>query len=231
LRIVDCELRIDAEGSPVEERQHTDQSAIANPQSAINLSRRDALGLLAVAPFIGTLPLSPAAAQRGSRFVRELLATPGQAYAPKFFTPHEWETVRVLVDLVIPKDDRSGSATDAGVPEFMDFILTEYPDEQLWMRGGIGWLDIESRRRSGADFVAAPESQRTALLDDIAWPHKAPAGLHQGVTFFNQFRDLTASGFWSSQIGVADIQYQGNVFFDWQGCPPEQLAKLGVGGR
>ena len=206
-------------------------SALINQHSAFPLSRRDALGLLAVAPFIGTLPLPPAAAQRGSRFVRELLATPGQAYAPKFFTPHEWETVRMLVDLVIPKDDRSGSATDAGVPEFMDFILVEYPDEQLWMRGGIGWLDIESRRRSGADFVAAPESQRTALLDDIAWPDKAPAGLHQGVTFFNQFRDLTASGFWSSQIGVADIQYQGNVFFDWQGCPPEQLAKLGVGGR
>jgi gluconate 2-dehydrogenase subunit 3-like protein len=206
-------------------------SALINQHSAFPLSRRDALGLLAVAPFIGTLPLPPAAAQRGSRFVRELLATPGQAYAPKFFTPHEWETLRMLVDLVIPKDDRSGSATDAGVPEFMDFILTEYPDEQLWMRGGIAWLDIESRRRSGADFVAAPESQRTALLDDIAWPDKAPAGLHQGVTFFNQFRDLTASGFWSSQIGVADIQYQGNVFFDWQGCPPEQLAKLGVGGR
>jgi len=206
-------------------------SALSNHHSAFPLSRRDAIGLLAVAPFIGTLPLPPAAAQRGSRFVRELLATPGQAYAPKFFTPHEWETVRMLVDLVIPKDDRSGSASDAGVPEFMDFILVEYPDEQLWMRGGIAWLDIESRRRSGADFVAAPESQRTALLDDIAWPDKAPAGLHQGVTFFNQFRDLTASGFWSSQIGVADIQYQGNVFFDWQGCPPEQLAKLGVGGR
>jgi gluconate 2-dehydrogenase subunit 3-like protein len=208
-----------------------DDSALSNHHSTLSLSRRDALGLLAVAPFIGTLPLPPAAAQRGSRFVRELLATPGQAYAPKFFTPHEWETLRMLVDLVIPKDDRSGSATDAGVPEFMDFILVEYPDEQLWMRGGIAWLDIESRRRSGADFVAAPESQRTALLDDIAWPDKAPAGLHQGVTFFNQFRDLTASGFWSSQIGVADIQYQGNVFFDWQGCPPEQLAKLGVGGR
>ena len=206
-------------------------SALINQHSAFPFSRRDALGLLAVAPFIGTLPLPPAAAQRGSRFVRELLATPGQAYAPKFFTPHEWETVRMLVDLVIPKDDRSGSATDAGVPEFMDFILVEYPDEQLWMRGGLAWLDIESRRRSGADFVAAPESQRTALLDDIAWPDKAPAGLHQGVTFFNQFRDFTASGFWSSQIGVADIQYQGNVFFDWQGCPPEQLAKLGVGGR
>jgi hypothetical protein len=223
------ELKPEVQASPP---SSNDSSALRIPHSALGLSRRDALGLLAVAPFIGTLPLPPAAAQRGSRFVRELLAAPpGQVYAPKFFTTHEWETVRMLVDLVIPKDDRSGSATDAGVPEFMDFILVEYPDEQLWMRGGLAWLDIQSRRRSGADFVAAPESQRSALLDDIAWPDKAPAGLHQGVTFFSNFRDLTASGFWSSQIGVADIQYQGNVFFDWQGCPPEQLAKLGVGGR
>ena len=123
------------------------------------LSRREALELLAVAPFVGALPLPPAAAQRGSRFVRELLAAPpGQAYAPKYFTDHEWQTVRVLVDLVIPKDDRSGSATDAAVPEFMDFILVEYPEEQLWMRGGLAWLDTEAHRRFAKDFVSAEAS-------------------------------------------------------------------------
>ena len=195
------------------------------------MKRREAVELLAIAPFVGALPLPPAAAQRGSRFVRELLAAPRQAYTPKFFTDHEWVTVRTLVDLVIPKDERSGSATDAGVPEFMDFILVEYPDEQLWMRGGLAWLDTESRRRSGTDFLSSQAAQRAALLEDIAWPDKAPAGVHQGVVFFNNFRDLTASGFWSSAIGVADIQYKGNVFvLDWKGCPPEQLAKLGVSG-
>lgn len=194
------------------------------------MDRRQAVELLGVAPFIGALPLPPAAAQRGSRFVRELLAQPRQAYASKFFTDHEWRLVRLLVDLVIPKDGRSGSATDAGVPEFMDFILVEYPEEQLWMRGGLAWLDIEAHRRHGQDFLGCEAAQRTALLDDIAWPDKAPPGVHQGVAFFNKFRDFTASGFWSSQIGVADIQYKGNVFFDWQGCPPEQLAKLGLSG-
>jgi hypothetical protein len=192
------------------------------------VKRREAVELLAVAPFVGALPLPPAAAQRGSRFVRELLAEPRQAYAPKFFTDHEWGTVRTLVDLVIPKDERSGSATDAGVPEFMDFILVEYPDEQLWMRGGLAWLDTESRRRFGTDFLGSEAPQRAALLDDLAWPDKAPAGVHQGVVFFNKFRDFTASGFWSSQMGVADIQYKGNVFHNWQGCPPDQLRKLGV---
>ena len=192
------------------------------------MDRRQAVELLAVAPFVGALPLPPAAAQRGARLVRELLENPGQAYAPKFFTDHEWQTVRVLVDLVIPKDDRSGSATDAAVPEFMDFILVEYPHEQLWIRGGLAWLDSETRDRFGRDFLSADAAQRSAVLDDIAWPDKAPASLHQGVVFFNRFRDFTASGFWSSQIGVADIQYKGNVFVDWQGCPPDQLRKLGV---
>lgn len=193
------------------------------------MDRRQAVGLLAAAPLAGTFGLSPAAAQNGARFIRELLAAPLQTYAPKFFSQHEWQTVRLLVDLVIPRDARSGSATDAMVPEFMDFILSEYPEEQLWMRGGLAWLDAEARRRGGADFVSAPDAQRTAILDDIAWPAKAPAGVHQGVRFFNQFRDLTASGFWSSQMGVADLQYKGNVFVaDWQGCPPEQCAKLGV---
>jgi hypothetical protein len=114
----------------------------------------------------------------------------------------------------------------------MDFIMAEYPEEQLWMRGGLAWLDNEARRRFGTDFLASQDAQRSAILDDIAWPDKAPAALHQGVNFFNRFRDLTATGFWSSQMGVADIQYKGNVFvMDWQGCPPEQLAKLGLGGH
>ena len=193
------------------------------------MKRREAVGLLAVAPFVGRLPLPPAAAAQGSKFVRELLRDPAQTYTPQFFTPHEWQTVRVLVDLVLPKDARSGAATDAGVPEFMDFILVAYPENQQWMRGGLAWLDRECHDRFGTDFLGAGAAQRSAVLDDIAWPDRAPQGLHHGVEFFNNFRDFTASGFWSSQMGVADLQYMGNVFNpNWQGCPPEQLAKLGV---
>jgi hypothetical protein len=193
------------------------------------MKRREAVELLAVAPFVGRLPLPPAAAANGARFVRELLATPAQTYTPQFFSPHEWQTVRVLVDLVIPKDARSGGATEAAVPEFMDFILVSYPENQLWMRGGLAWLDTECHRRFATDFLGAGPAQRSEVLEAIAWPDRAPAGLHHGVEFFNHFRDFTASGFWSSQMGVADLQYKGNVYVaDWQGCPPEQLAKLGV---
>jgi hypothetical protein len=83
-----------------------------------------------------------------------------RAAAPIFFTPHEWETVRILVDLIIPRDDRSGSATDAGVPEFMDFIVNDQADMQDPMRGGLAWLDNECRDRFGKTFVDCSDVQR-----------------------------------------------------------------------
>jgi hypothetical protein len=150
-------------------------------------------------------------------------------FAPSFFTPHELDTVRVLVDLIIPRDERSGSATDAGVPEFMDFMMTDRPDGQTPMRGGLAWLDNECTERFAKTFVTCSEAERTTVLDEIAYPKRAKPEMSQGVAFFNMFRDLTASGFWSSKMGVDDLGYQGNTFVaEWKGCPPEALQKLGV---
>jgi hypothetical protein len=192
------------------------------------VNRREAVGFLGVASLASMFGWSPADLERVRRFMQTAGAA-GAGYEPKFFTPSEWKTVRVLVDLIIPRDERSGSATDAGVPEFMDFLMFERPDDQLQMRGGLAWLDAESVRRFQKPFAEISEPQRIGLLDDIAWPARARPDLIQGVTFFNRFRDLTASGFWSSKMGVADLQYQGNVVLsDWTGCPEEALAKLGV---
>ena len=179
---------------------------------------------------LAALDWTPAEAGRALSLSREARGRAAAGYAPAFFTEHEWETVRILVDLIIPKDERSGSATDAGVPEFMDFLMTDGSDQQRTaMRGGLAWLDIECRKRFGRTLVACAEAERTAVLDTIAWPAQAPPDLSHGVAFFNRFRDLTASAFWSSRMGVADLQYQGNTFvMEWTGCPPEALAKLGV---
>ena len=190
------------------------------------MKRRDAVGAMAMAALTAAFKWTPAEAARAAGLAREALKAP---YAPTFFTPHEWDTVRVLADLVIPKDERSGSATDAGVPEFMDFMMTDRPDGQVPMRGGLAWLDNECYERFGKTFVATAPSEQTAVLDDIAWPKKAKPEMSQGVAFFNMFRDMTASGFWSSKIGVADLDYRGNTFVqEWAGCPPEALQKLGV---
>jgi hypothetical protein len=164
--------------------------------------------------------------------VRSLREDPQTAqFKPKFFTAHEYATVSVLVDLIIPRDERSGSASEAGVPQFMDFVMTDGSEQRrLAMRGGLAWLDREARNRfSVRDFRRLTMVQRKQILDDIAWPARARPEHSHGVAFFNSFRDLTASGFWSSRIGVTDLGYQGNVLVaEWKGCPQPVLDKLGV---
>jgi gluconate 2-dehydrogenase gamma chain len=195
------------------------------------MHRRDALKLLTSAPLAASFAWSAedAAAASALADAARQGAAAGAAFKPKFFTPHEWETVRVLVDLIIPRDERSGSATEAGVPEFMDFIVIDQPTRQIAMRGGLAWLDVECQRRFDKTFLQCTSDERTAVLDDIAWPSRATPERAHGVAFFNSFRDLTAAGYWTSRMGIADLQYMGNrSVAQWRGCPDEALQKLGV---
>ncbi len=187
------------------------------------------LGVGMAAATVSCTPDVADKAHQSAQAARDTATASGTAVKKKFFTGHEHATVSMLADMIIPKDDRSGSATDAGVPEFMDYILTEYPDGQNSMRGGLAWLDYECERRHERRFVDCTESQRNALLDDIAFPKKARPEMSQGVAFFNRFRDFTASAFFSSKMGTEDLRYHGNTVVPvWNGCPPEALQKLGV---
>jgi gluconate 2-dehydrogenase gamma chain len=188
------------------------------------VTRREALAALALLP-IGAFDRS-LLAERARHYFSRPLAPPA---TPRFFTPHEWRTVRMLADYVIPRDERSGSATEAGVPEFMDFIMLDRPALQTPMRGGLHWLDTYCHSTFGAAFVDCAPADRAHALDAIAWPQRARSEMSQGVAFFTTFRDLTASGFWSSPMGVADLRYLGNtVEHEWTGCPQATLDKLGV---
>jgi gluconate 2-dehydrogenase gamma chain len=191
------------------------------------IDRRTALKLMGVTPFLGTLEWTPEEIGRAALHVQTLPAT---AYAPLFFTEHEWHTVHVLADLIIPRDERSGSATDAKAPEFVDFMLNESSEgRQNSIRRGLAWLDEESRGRFGTDFVTATDAQRRRILDDVAWPARAPERLSAGVSFFNNMRDLVAAGFFSSKMGYDDLQYIGNqALREFPGCPEPALRKLGV---
>ena len=192
------------------------------------INRREAVSVLAALTG-AAFTVTPHEVARAVRFRH---STNIQHPAPTFFTPHEWSTVRLLVDIIIPRDEKSGSATDAGVPEFMDFVMMDGDDDRRTaMRGGLAWMDTQCRERfSGPNFIDCTDDQRTIVLDDIAYPERAPEHLSHGVRFFNSFRDMTASGFWSSKMGVEDLQYMGNtVVPEWTGCPEEQLSKLGLG--
>jgi hypothetical protein len=195
------------------------------------MNRRAVLQLLASAPMAAGFAWTEAEALEAHRLAQAARQTTqaGAAFTPKFFAPHEYETVRVLVDLIIPKDERSGSATDAGVPEFMDFILADQPPRQTAMRGGLAWLDVECQKRFDRTFLDCSAPQRAAVLDDIAWPQRVRPPLSHGAAFFSSFRDLTATGFWTTKMGVEDLQYLGNKYVPgWNGCPDEALKQLGV---
>lgn len=148
--------------------------------------------------------------------------------AGKFFTPHEMETIAVLSDIIIPKDNVSGSATDAKVPDFIEFIVKDKPDFQTPMRGGLRWLDVESSKRFGNAFTDCTSSQQIQIVDDIAYPLKAKPEMKQGVAFFNLMRNLTATGFYTSEMGVKDVGYMGNNPTQWNGVPADVLKQYGL---
>ena len=150
-----------------------------------------------------------------------------ELHAATFFTPHEMATITVLADIIIPKDEHSGSASDAKVPEFIEFIVKDMPAHQVPMRGGLRWLDLQSLNRFQQPFVACAAPQQLELVTDIAYPTKARREMMAGVAFFNRMRNLTASGFFTSKMGIADIGYVGNVPNRWTGVPPDVLKQYG----
>jgi len=187
------------------------------------MSRREIIRAIGSAPALVTATAAAASPQNEAKPV----------YRRKVFDPHQWRTVEVLCDLVLPADERSGSASQAGVPEFiddwLDFRKREDGNDVLVSQilGGLSWLDQESNRKAGKDFAAAAPAQQKELLDRVAWPERAAAEDHRWVAFFSRFRDLTVSGFFSSETGIADLPYLGNkAVMEWKGCDPAVWAIL-----
>jgi gluconate 2-dehydrogenase gamma chain len=184
-----------------------------------SVNRRDLLKVMGAAP-AALVPVGKVSA-----------ATPAtQAYEPKLFNAHDWKTLRVLSDLIIPADERSGSATQADVPEVIDDWLNVHGKPSATeIIGGMRWLDMQCNRSYGHDFADCSVDQQKQILDRIAYPAKAAPEDSQAVAFFNRLRDLVVGSFYSSKIGVKDIAYVGNRMVPhWDGCPEAVVSKLGV---
>jgi hypothetical protein len=189
------------------------------------VSRRDLFQIVGSAPVL-------AAATAGASFAQTHAARQS-AYQRKVFDEHHWRTVRVLCDLILPADERSGSATQAGVPEFiddwLDFRKQEdgHDDLAAHILGGLAWLDLESSRLFQKAFADAGPERQKQILDRVAWPERAAAEDRRWTAFFSKFRDLTLNGFYSSKMGIADLPYLGNTAVpEWKGCDPAVWAKL-----
>ena len=199
--------------------------------SSQGITRRDILKTLAMGAVGGSvLQVIPAnAAEFIHQAVRkEKAASAAGKYAPKYFSQHQYEMLNALCDAIIPKDDHSGGAIEAGAPEFIDLLTSENEKYQLRLGGGLVWLDSFCADRYAKPFLECAPEQRTEILDLIAYRKNAkkdPA-LSPGVTFFTFLRKMTCDGFYTSKIGIADLQYIGNTSLrEFPGCPPVPEAK------
>jgi hypothetical protein len=190
-----------------------------------SISRRDILRTLAMGAAGSVLQVIPAeAAEYVHQMVRkEKAAAPAGKYTPKFFPAPQYATLIALCDTIIPKDEKSGGAVEAGAPEFIDLLTSENEKYQLRLGGGLFWLDSFCTDRYGKVFLECTPEQRTIVLGLIAYRENAKQehALSQGVAFFAFLRRLTCDGFYTSKIGIADLQYMGNATLsDFPGCPP-----------
>ncbi len=202
-------------------------------REAAGVSRRDLFNIIGSVPAIAAVTAGSAAAQSHAGHLapaHDSSAAKGP-YKRQTFDDHQWRTVRVLCDLIIPADERSGSASQAGVPEFLDdwiaFRTDQDGNERLKAEifGGLMWLDRESQRLFQKDFAAAAPDQQKQILERIAYPDRVAKEDHAWMLFFNQFRSLTVSSFYSSKVGVADLPYLGNTLVtEWKGCDPKVWA-------
>ncbi len=149
-------------------------------------------------------------------------------HSETFFSPHELATITILGDIIIPKDQHSGSASDAKVPEFIEFMVKDKPEHQIPLRGGLKWLDTKCLNRYQNSFKDSSDAQRMEIVNEIAFPADARPEMQQGVAFFDRMRDLTASGFFSSKMGMEDLGYAGNRPNKWEGVPADIIKQYGL---
>ena len=152
-----------------------------------------------------------------------------QLYAqPAFFNAHEKSTMVILADLIIPKDKVSGGASEAKVVDFIEFIVKDIPTHQLPMRGGLKWLDLHCLNTYDKTFVDCTSAQQIEVLEQIAYPGKTKPELQQGEVFFSRMRDLVGTGFYTSEVGIKDLGYVGNVPNIWEGVPKDVLKQYNL---
>jgi len=188
------------------------------------ITRRDILKTLAIGAAGGSvlqaIPLQ--AAQHAHRVIAQEKSHAGN-YRPKFFSAHQYQTLTALCDAIIPPDEHSEGAVKAGAPEFIDLLTSENKDYQLMLGGGMMWLDNFCSDRFGLTYLACSPTQKKEALDLIAYSKNADnnASLSHGVEFFAFVRRLTSDGFYTSEIGIKDLQYIGNTYLrEFPGCPP-----------
>ena len=162
------------------------------------------------------------------RMKEEIKSLEKIAKEDKFFNENELKSLHILADIIIPKDDVSGSANDAKVVEFIEFTVLDRPNYQVSLRGGLSWLDMHCLKKYSLSFSDCSKQQQLEIVDMIAYPKKAKPEMRAGVSFFNTLRDLVVTGFYTSEIGVTDLGFKGNAPNQWNGVPDDVLKQYNL---
>ena len=206
------------------------------PTRRARIDRRAVLKMLLAAPALGAMGWMPSA----SLLAQAMGAQPegpelgyqpdGSVFTPQAFNANEFATLRALCDRIVPADAQSGSASDAGVPEFLDdWADWQRGDLLTQMRFGLAWVDAESELAFQRSFVACSAEQQAQILYRIAYPDKVVSQDAQAAEFFSQLRMLALCGYFTSEMGIGALAYVGNEpQSSWQGCPTPALTALGV---
>ena len=174
-----------------------------------DLSRRDALRRLGLA-LMATGALDRVAAQEVHHMAAEAQAAASGPYTPKSFSATEFRTLERLTDLIIPVENGAPGALAAGCAAWIDMISSENDRLKKIYNDGFAWVDAAMKTRGAASFVEATPAQQTALLDQIAYRRNQSAELNPGIEFFTWARRMTVDAFYTSEIGIKDIDYRGN---------------------
>ncbi len=193
---------------------------------AKRISRRDilkSLGMGVAATSVLRVIPAQAAEYAHHMIAAEKAAAPAKAYTPKFFSAHGYKTLQTLCQTIFPADAESGGAIEAGAPEFIDLLTSENDRYQRVLGGGLMWLDNTCSDRYDKAYLDCSPDQQKEVIDKIAYRKNAAgdASLSQGVEFFSFLRNMTADGFFTSEIGIKYLGYIGSTYLtEFPGCPP-----------
>lgn len=170
---------------------------------------------------IGTALAAPLAAQHEGHGATA--AAPAPVKHAVFLAAHEFATLRILCDLILPADEVSPAASATGTPEYIDLLCRGNVRIARIYHGGLAWLDATSIKLNGVPFRESKEEQQVAILEKLAWKEKTPPEWKAGAEFFDWVRKMTLDGYYTSPAGYKDTGYQGGKGMTVYQVPEEAL--------
>lgn len=184
-----------------------------------SIERREILRILAIAASAATFPGFCKWTFASAPLANYVAQIRPAAYTPIFFTPAEYTLIETLTSLIVPTDDTPG-AREAGVSEFVDLMVSRDPELQRDFRSGLRWLNLHSRKSQGREFLMLAPAQQTAFLEPLAYKKKFRPGEEPGRKFFTLIREYTVMGFYTSEIGLKELDFPGLKFYaESPACP------------